>query len=718
MKSNIRIEVIGSNSPYLEAVITLGRTNAKTLGLMPRGAFLDYAANKRIFAVLSPEEHCVGYLMYRISKHIACIAHLCVDKDWRGKHVAKQLINQLIQETKELYGIKLSCRRDYKLDKMWSSFGFTPRLEKPGRNKDGKLLTIWFLEHKHPNLLTLLTEQAIGSKLCAALDTNVFFDLDEDNINRQVEDSKSLLADWLQSEVELCLTDEIDIEINRCQDDIQRKKLRAFATTFTRLSCSQEEFQRACQTLENYFPEGTERMAENEASDMRHLARAIAAKVQFFITRDRGILDKEDLIYTEFNVLILRPSDLIIRLDELCREVDYQPVRLAGTSIEKRLVQAGQQQILADSFLSYKHGETLGEFQQQLREAIAEPNQFECYVVRDEQKHPLAFVIYNRQLSHELKIPMFRVRRNCTLSPTVISHLILLSIKIAAQENRQFTRITDKYLEDITVQVLAQDAFVQIRGEWLRANLAIVKTASELAHYLTELANELEAESFREDNYVPNLSLKQDYSFCRQFATALNEPITVNNSQLIAEIERSLYPAKIIDAKIPNFIISIQPQWAENLFDEHLASQNIFGANKEIALKREVVYYRSKINSGELKAPGRILWYVSQSKKVKGYYQTQSIRACSRLDEIIIDTPKNLFRQFRRLGVYEFKNVLETAKNNLDNQVMAIRFSDTELFNKPIPFNEVQEILGKNNQFQSPQKISIECFQKLYNQGI
>lgn len=699
MDSNIQIKTIERNSPHIETVITLGRMNAKTLGYMPTGAFLDYAANQHILVALSSKQQCVGYLMYRVSEHIASIVHLCVDKKWRGQHIAKRLINQVIHETKGMYRIKLSCRRDYKLDKMWSSFGFVPRMEKPGRSKDGRLLTVWVLEHEHPNLLSLLTEQTIGSKLCAALDTNVFFDLDEDNINRQVEDSKSLLADWLESEVELCITDEIDIEINRCADKVQREKLRAFASTFTRLSCSQENFQKTCQALEKYFPTS---FTENDASDLRHLGRAIAAEAQFFVTRDGGILEKEELIYTEFNISILRPSDLIIRIDQLRREVDYQPVRLAGTLIERRLVQAREQPILVESFLSYKDGETSVEFQQQLREAIAEPNKFECYIVQDEQKDPLAFIIYNRQHSHELKISMLRIRRNYAFSLTVFRHLILLSIKIAVQENRDFTRITDKYIGELAIRALVQDNFIKVRDEWLRANLAVVKTASMLSEHLVKLTNKL----------------GEEYSFCSQIASALEKPSIIKDTQLIEDIERSLYPAKIIDGEIPNFIIPIQPQWAENLFDEFLASQNIFGARKELALNREVVYYRSERNSGGLKAPGRILWYVSQGKKIGTYYQTQAIRACSRLDEIIIDTPKNLFRQFRRLGVYEFKNVLETAKNDLNNKLMVVRFSDTELFSKPIPFKEIQKILEKPDQLQSPRKISIKSFEKLYNQGI
>jgi hypothetical protein len=236
----------------------------------------------------------------------------------------------------------------------------------------------------------------------------------------------------------------------------------------------------------------------------------------------------------------------------------------------------------------------------------------------------------------------------------------------------------------------------------LRANLAVAKTASELSNYLNVLIGELD----------------EEYSFCRQISEALIKPNSVNDIQLLSEIERSLYPAKILDAEIPNFIVPIRPEWAENLFDEELAKQNIFGAEKELALKREVVYYRSARNSGGLTAPGRILWYVSEGKIPGHYYQAKSIRACSRLDEIIIDKPKALFHRFRRLGVYTFSDVLKTAKGDPEKEIMAIKFSDTEIFSKPIPFADIQEILEKTITLQSPYKISSKELEKVYNSGV
>ena len=119
-----------------------------------------------------------------------------------------------------------------------------------------------------------------------------------------------------------------------------------------------------------------------------------------------------------------------------------------------------------------------------------------------------------------------------------------------------------------------------------------------------------------------------------------------------------------------------------------------------------------KARPGILSAPGRILWYVS-----KGDFEgTMSIRACSRINEVAVDKPKTLFRRFRRLGVYEWNEVFETADRDLNRNIMAIRFDDTELL-KPVPWKTIQDVLrahGKANNVQSPLRISPAAFNDLY----
>ena len=189
------------------------------------------------------------------------------------------------------------------------------------------------------------------------------------------------------------------------------------------------------------------------------------------------------------------------------------------------------------------------------------------------------------------------------------------------------------------------------------------------------------------------------------------------DAQYMSDVERLLWPAKILDAEIPTFIVPIKAKWAKDLFDEGLAKQTLFGAVMELALNRESAYYKSKKAPGGLKAPGRILWYVSQDEKYEG---AMHVRACSRLDGVFTDKPKKLFAQFRRLGVYEWRHVYEVANEDINQDIMALRFSDTELLTSPIHWGKVQSILneaGCPSQLMSPHRISKNIFADLYALG-
>ena len=142
-----------------------------------------------------------------------------------------------------------------------------------------------------------------------------------------------------------------------------------------------------------------------------------------------------------------------------------------------------------------------------------------------------------------------------------------------------------------------------------------------------------------------------------------------------SEVEHLLWPAKIADAELPSFIVPIRPEFAQHLFDEHLAKQSLFGADVDLALNPESVYYRSACPR-ILEYPGRILWYVSKKGKFSG---TMSIRACSRIAEVCIGKPKPLFKRFQRLGVYEWADVIGAAHQDFERDIMAVRFHDTEL---------------------------------------
>jgi hypothetical protein len=182
----------------------------------------------------------------------------------------------------------------------------------------------------------------------------------------------------------------------------------------------------------------------------------------------------------------------------------------------------------------------------------------------------------------------------------------------------------------------------------------------------------------------------------------------------MAQIERRLWPAKVTDAEIPIFIFPIEPKWAMDLFDEELANQTIFGAKTELAFNREAVYYKSVTHSKQLQAPSRILWYVSHDNAFCG---VGKIRGCSLIDEVNIGKPQELYQRFQRYGVYKLADI-NNINTNKNGNIMAIRFSQTELLRYPIHLRNIQEILNNKSTFQGILKINKTEFKKLYNLGV
>ncbi|GEM_PF-267874 len=699
----IKIEVIDEKSPYLQDVIRLGDANKKTLGFFPRKAFVEKAQKGNIFVAIDSQAECIGYILYGYSKrhNRHRLVHLCVDSSQRGKRVARQLVDYLKEKTKESSGIGLHCREDFNLEKMWSRLNFVAKHEKQGKNKEGKLLTYWWFDHGHTNLFSNAPNQKLESRLCVVIDTQIFTEIYADK-ETDFEESKSLWADWLATELELCITDEIFNTITLLKNQTERKKKRRFAQDrFTCLS-GDKNLDLIIDSVNSLL---SKKASEVNEFEQRNLARAITSKSQVFVTLHPQLLELSSEIYEQFRVSIIRPNVLITHLDEFRRKLDYQPVRLAGTTgLEKIPVQKGTENVLSQYFQCEELGETKIEFQQQLLRFLAKSDKFDCWLVQQGKGELLALVVYDKQKQHELEIPMLRVG-NHPLSGTLARHLIFQSILGSAREQRQFTRITDLYLtETVMTAIQENSSFRRVKNGWLKINLASVETASELSQHLITLGS----------------TFGEDYQVCLQFADGLKAENIITDVQASVDFERLLFPAKILDAEIPTFIIPIQPRWASDLFDQNLANQTLLGAKTELAFNCEAVYYRFANNSIRLQPPCRILWYVSGTQKEgkgKGFYGVKCVRACAYVDEVSLGKPKELYQRFQRLGVYNLSDI-ERVNQNKFGHIMAIRFSDIELFENPVSSEKVQEFSPNKLTFQWPEKISTECFVKVYNLGI
>lgn len=667
----VPIVELGIDSPHADAVKSLWRRNAKTLGFYPEGAWADSFANRQVLAAIGIDGKVQGYLLYRIARERAAIVHLCVDTGNRRAGVGGSLVTALVAQTRHLSGISLRCRRDYDAALFWPRVGFTALEERRGRGTGDTRLVTWWFDHGHASLFSVVDP----ARPRAIIDANVFFDIADD----RCLESSALKAPWVSEFLDLCFTDELPNELQRQDDDSIRRKRRSQLTRLQQVVSNAGAFQSALGRLHTVL--GKPGTIQDE-SDQRHLAHAIGAGVTYFVTRDGDLLDRGILLYEHFGLRVLRPIELLLNIDRLQREDLYQPARFRGTLMSLRRIGEHDWQQIAQQFVATPQGERRADFDARLQLGATPRGSSYAAVLTDAGGTVHALLACSSEedvyVIHALRVG--RTRESESTAPSVVRRCILDGLKTGARR----IQITDQFIGGALRSALADFHFCPTAALFERP---LIRGLQDPQRITEHLGSEVRTDAIR--------SLLQ--SVCPQCAQSTHA------------IETQLWPVKVQGSDLPTFVVPIQPRWALHLFDEELAAEQLFGADTRLAINTEAVYYRSAQPCG-LVAPARILWYVSQGP--------MTIRATSMLDEVVIEPVKDVFRRFQRLGVYQWHDIFELAKSDIANSIMALRFSHTEMFERPVRLDTIRQILheemGTQPTLQSPVRVPTAAFERIF----
>ena len=177
------------------------------------------------------------------------------------------------------------------------------------------------------------------------------------------------------------------------------------------------------------------------------------------------------------------------------------------------------------------------------------------------------------------------------------------------------------------------------------------------------------------------------------------------------ELERHCSPL-ISDADQSYFLVPIRKGYALNLFDRQQSAVDLFGGNPEVLLRWSNVYYRAANFHKMLKPPGRIMWYVSKGSKM--------IVAVSHLDEVVIDTPKNLLQRYTKFGTLDWHDLFRMCKGDVSTKLMALKFSHTFPLRKPVALKDIWKVFDENGigrSVQAPKKIPYKTFRRIFAMG-
>ena len=460
----MKIVFVDENSPYLEQVISLGEKHKKTLGFFPYGAYIEQARRRKIIAACK-NDRVIGYILYNINQKslLVYIVHLCIDASFRNKGLANCLIKKVSSITKTLRGIRVHCRRDFNASSFWPKCGFIAKGEKPGKALKGTTLTIWWYDYGQPSILQYADDLRTQSKIKAVIDANIFFEIQGEG--QQSDEVQGLLADWIEVDIELCLTNEIYNEINRNRNKNVREKTRKAVEPYYKIPSLPEKYSAAYEQLRPLFPND---LSESDDSDLRQLSHVIASEIPFFITRDENLLKKSDKIFNDFNTRITRPATFIILRDSLIRASEYRPMKLEGSRIQFSRVAPAQYQIVEQLFRD-KQNEKKSDFIKKLNQFVSSPLNYNMKFIND-RGTPLAFIVIDSRNKGDICIPFFRVVKN-QMGSIIAKHLSFQIVVENAHLKSTLLRVTDTFLSLEVTDALVKLGFTYSNKCWIKANI-------------------------------------------------------------------------------------------------------------------------------------------------------------------------------------------------------------------------------------------------------
>ena len=325
-----------------------------------------------------------------------------------------------------------------------------------------------------------------------------------------------------------------------------------------------------------------------------------------------------------------------------------------------------------------------------------QPTKFDANTVIDSSGQVLAIAISTGPDPHK-SVPLLRIRLTDTkkrLGKTLMRYLL-------ANQLRIFGPSTSLTIEEFPAYFLDS---LQEFGFILNQKAATKYTLSEAispTQFLSRLRDFVELERMSQEEFN---------SIDRKLQEALN----CNDPGAILDLERRFAPLKLKVDFVPNYIVPIQPRWAKDLFDSGLCSNELWAAPWEKILNPSSVYYKGVGGMSKGLNKCRIIWYVSGDKN---FPLAKSCRGSSIMTRRVTGTPHDLFKRYRRLGIYEYHNVRDIPSSPEGN-CEAIEFGSTETWSQSVSLDETMEVLKRfdvsSNNFVTAQQIPSDAFFELH----
>lgn len=530
---------------------------------------------------------------------------------------------------------------------MWSHLGFTPRGEQPGRGKNPGVLTQWWRDHGHFDLLRW--DGGSGDRVPVVIDANTFIDLHAGKeSSRSLETSRALTAQ-LAEHVDLLVTPELLVELNRNPQSSERTRLMSIANSYPVVPVNRPLLDSALATLAG---NGSARqLRSQDLSDINHIAYAVAAGLEFLVTRDHVVRKRFRDIAADLGLKVVSPGELVTLATQSDDQAVYWPAALHGSGF-RIVAPQGIDLDSIDHLRAVHSKERKAALRARVEQVLLAGAEGHIVLLTDADGSPVGAVGLTLE-GGTLTASLLRVAQG-PLGYTIARFLVSQLRAAAPKRIVVNLHCNDPHMSPAVHSALVSQGFSPRDGEYR----AIAVKGCMPAHRVADV--------------VRKEMIGADADGKLAWAISQLDPDSGANPSArdLLSAEMLLAPLTIMDERIDGWSLPIRPHFAYELLGHGM---ELFPRQDSLGLSVEHAYYSA---SPQLPpAASRVLWYVSGASEAR--YVAQSIVVESgRLPW------KDAYRKNRRLGVYSHSEVQRTADSA--GTVGYVVFGHTRLLANPV----------------------------------
>ncbi|WP_083280376.1 GNAT family N-acetyltransferase [Pseudomonas citronellolis] len=684
---------------YVSQVSAIADKNKGAFGFLSASVYEQMASKGQLWIAINNARELKGYLMFGGTMPALKIFQVYACRTARGHGVGRRLIDALKEFAREknYHSIVARVASDLPANDFWERNGFLVYRQVKGGETTKRIINIRGYSLDDNDLFGGLNKGAAGiqpsgpllDRPIYALDLNLLLDVFKARVG--YKKVVRIMQIGFQGGFSICITPEFKKELERQSVNFSDDPVLRLAEVFPELKTDFDVSAVIRSLRQDVFPSRatSRKSAQNDESDLMHLAYCISAGIGGFITREKALLRACNEIKEKYGVAILSPDEIVLDDHE---STDIASPLNSDFSFSISPITDEVKSFLCDFSVSDAISSLL---------VSASPikSAANVYVARLDGR---LFGVYFSQIPAKATgsaAAALYVDESCPQAVAAIDHFL----EMALRNRSNFSYRLDLYVgkgQDLAEETLLKKGFFKSKDYFVKIITNLFLDAKNWNGFARDV--KLFCGFFIPEK-LPSKKELQNTGVC----------FTDSDNRVEAfswfDFETIIGPRFILTADRDCILVPIRENFANGLIGNVKNQLSLLSSHDKILLL-EKAYFRSTKKSSLFKRGGVVAFYVSGSKSIQeliGFARITYSEVVG-VDEAII----KLDRQ-GVLSRHELARAVDSA-----GKIHVFTFDNFLEFDRRVSFLKAKELgLISNANLVSPEKIDIEKLKTLIGQA-